>query len=867
MDGEQRQRVAKRVRRENVLLAACIVLLLLATIPPLINLGRFQHRIAGAIGRSIGRPISTGAISLRLLPWPAFQIKNLSVGEDSPFGAEPALLAPEVIAEPRLSSLWRGRFELSRLELTDASVNLVRNANGRWNISSVLLQASHIPNAPTGQPRPGAAPRFPYIEATGTRINFKRESEKLPYSLLNADFSMWSDRPGVWQVRLEGQPVRTDLEISQGDTGLLRLDGELHRASELGTMPLKMTAEWSRAPLGQLSRLLLDDDNGWRGDIDLTAKFEGEIDRLDVRTHLQVANLHRQEFTPQQPFLLDASCRGHYSRADDTKNSLLCRWPVGAGALTLVRGAGEPEFALTADKVPAGFLASVADLLHQGAPSAQQFNGEINGEYRYTPKSKQLTGSLVAESLSLAEAGLDGEPLLLQDVRLTAGPGPQPVLLLSTAPIPLGTAASPMALGAELTAHGYTLHANGGASFPRMQALAAALHLPAMNQLTALPKASAEIAVRASAPWTRAWSASGSGSNTGLEGEADAGSDGFVTEASTSGASTGGTVHLANVRWQPSWLPVPVDLQSADAALAPGTLRWSTSSASIGVAGAGRVHLAGNAEFPLHCQAPALCVTHISLSTPTLDGGALQAVFHSGGNPLLSSLLSRLNTNRTRLPAFEGSLHVGLLTLGRLPVHGVAALLSTGTDAAYTGEEVLVLRNFDGTALGGNFHLEGTVTLGGDAPRYRLQTHLRGASAAQAAALWHESWGPGTLDGTAELELAGTTAPELMSSSKGSFQASWSSGDLPPALPRFTSWDGTGTFGSEGLQLTQSTLSGGPSMPLDTLTGSIGWDRALALKRAGTTDAPPSSITGTLASPLLEPLTPDGQTPPASPAQ
>lgn len=893
MDGEQRQHVAKQVRREQGLLAVCITLLLLATIPPLINLGRFQHRIAGAIGRSIGRPITTGAISLRLLPWPAFQIENLSVGEDSPFGAEPALLAPQVIAEPRFSSLWRGRFELSRIELTDASVNLVRNANGRWNVSSVLLQASHIPNAPTGQPRPGAAPRFPYIEATSTRINFKRESEKLPYSLLNADFSMWSDRPGVWQVRLEGQPVRTDLEISQGDTGLLRLDGELDQnsvrgASELGTMPLKMTGEWSRVPLGQLSRLLLDRDTGWRGDIDLTAKFEGEMDRLDVRTHLQAANLHRQEFTPEQPFPLDASCSAHYSRADDAKNSLLCRWPLGGGALTLMLGAGEPAFTLTADKVPAGFFASIADLLHQGAPAAQ-FAGEVSGGYRYEPTSKLLTGSLVAESLSLAEAGLHGEPLLLEDVRLTASRGldrgldhgPEPMLLFSTAPVALGAAGAPMVLGAELTPHGYTLHANGGASLLRMQAMAARLHLPAMSQLTALPKASAEIALSTSAPWGPMWNALGSGLENQLENQAATGLDGTANGPGGLAAHTTGTVHLANVRWQPLWLSVPVDLQSADGSLGPGTLHWSTASASIGKAGEGRLRLAGSAEFPLHCQVAAACVTHFSLSTPTLDGETLQAVFHNGQNQLLSSLLSHLNASRTQLPLFEGSLHVGLLTLGRLPVHGVVASLSTGisdgtdgtdgTDAAHTGETVLTLRNLDGTALGGNLHLGGTIALSGDAPHYRLQTRLHGASAVQAAALWHESWGPGTLDGTAELEFAGTNAGELMSSSKGSFQALWTRGDLPPALPRFTSWDGTGTIDSEGLQLTQSTLSCDPhaltSTPAGTLTGSIGWDRTLALKRSGTPDAPPDSITGTLAAPLLEPNTPDGQVSPASPAQ
>ena len=80
-------------------------------------------------------------------------------------------------------------------------------------------------------------------------------------------------------------------------------------------MPLTLQGEWSHAPLGQLSHLLLGRDAGWRGDIDATAEFKGEIDHLDVRTHLLIANLHRQEFTPEQPFTVDATCHGIYSRS------------------------------------------------------------------------------------------------------------------------------------------------------------------------------------------------------------------------------------------------------------------------------------------------------------------------------------------------------------------------------------------------------------------------------------------------------------------------------------------------------------------------------------------------------------------------
>ena len=967
----------RRLRREPVLLVLCVLLLLLATVPPLINLGRFQRRVAVAISRSIGRPVGMDSISLRLLPWPAFQIRNLSVGEAPGFGAEPALRAPEVVAEPRLSSLWRGRFELSRVELTDASVNLVRDADGRWNISSVLLQASHIANAPTAQTLPGPAPRFPYIEATGTRINVKRGDEKLPWSLLNADFSMWLARPEIWQLKLEGQPVRTDLELALSDTGLLHLEGELHRASALGSMPLALTGEWSHAPLGQLSRLLLGHDSSWRGDIDLTADFKGEMDRLDLRTRLKIANLHREEFTPQQPFSLDATCREHYSRSQPSLDGLACRWPVGDGALLLTHAPAQPDqtqpieppsqppsqlrgqlhgssqsgssrpglsqfssshagssrpglsqlssppnssassppnpgtpprngtLTLSADKVPASFLAAALGLLRPGAPAPQRFTGEINGSLAYNLAAGRLTGALAVPELTIADAAADGGPLVLNGVQLAAGAGAQPTLLLTSQPLALGLPARPLALSAELSLKGYSLHAVGGGRLSALDAAASALGLPGLAQISSLPDApaTAELALTRAGPWFSPSPTPG----PALESDSGTGPEQTAGDAADRALATG-TVHLENARWEPSWLLSPVDLLSADAALSPGLIRWSTPLATIG-AGEGRLRFAGNAQAPLHCTGPetadsqavasdsigsqktgsqetaskpgrsamaattaattamsspqTACAIRFSLSTPTLDAAAVQTALTGGRQPLLSALLNRFDSTRIHLPALAGSLHIGLLSLGKLPVRDVSMVLAT-ENSAHSGPAI-ALESLDGAALGGSLHLQGAITLAGSGPRYTLQASVAGASAAQAAALWQESWGPGTLGGTAELTLAGATAPQLLGSIQGSFRASWQHGemhgglhgeldgeqrgDLPPALPRFASWDGSGTLSPSGLTLDRSTLSGTPA----TLTGSIGWDRSLSLVLTAAPDQPPTTITGTLAAPLANP--------------
>jgi hypothetical protein len=829
--------------REWVLLAVCIALLLAGTLPPLLNLGRYQKRIAGAISRSIGRPVSVDSIRLQLLPWPAFQLNDLTVGEDPGFGAEPALRAPEVIVEPSLSSLWRGRFEISKVKISDASVNLVRNTDGRWNVSSVLLQASRVQNAPTGRAHGGQLPRFPYIEAIGTRINIKRGLEKLPYSLLNAEFSMWLADPGEWEIRLKGQPARTDMAAGSGDTGDIRLDGEIHRASEMGGLPVSLTGEWTDAPLGQAGRLLLGRDVGWRGEVNLRARFTGQIDAMAVRAHLSVANLHRQEFTPLDAFGVDATCTGRYSRATPASDAFLCRWPVDDGALLLASGAATADaprsLTLTVDHVAAGFPLRALGLLRSGLPSPGDFTGTLQGKLGYDLATHQWSGSVTAPAVQIANAGAGGGALTLSDVALGASEDAPSTLEVTGAPVALGIAGDPMVLAAEIAPHGYTLTANGSLTLDALDAMAATLRLPRLRQLSAAPRGVAmlQVALTTAGPWM----------SPGMSAE---GSEGANTVGNVNGGTrVTGTLHLENVQWQPVWMPAPVQMRAADAVVSAQSIRWSVPEATLGpisgVEQAPPLHI--TAEQPLFCALGVVCPLQFSVSAANLSTEELQALFADRQNALLSAVLARFDPSRLHLPALRGSLHAGVFTLGRLPIRNASALISTGTGMGDSGGKApaLHIESLDGRALGGSLHLTGTVSSLGSSPTYALQATLSGASATKAAALWHENWGGGTLGGSADVTMSGSHADDLLNSASGKFQASWQGGSLGKALPRFTSWDAVGTLSGSGLDLTRSTLSGTTTM----LSGTIGWNRSLDLRMTPAPGAAAVSITGTLAKP------------------
>src|SRR3984957_4395129 len=166
---------------------ALTILVSIIVIPPLVSINRYKSRITRAMSASLGRPVHMSGVELRILPRPGFVITDLTVDEDPAYGVEPVLHANEVKAAIRLFSLWRGRLEISRVSVDEASLNLVHAADGRWNLDPLFRTAA--------QAQPGAASSqnrnipLPYLEATNSRINIVRGYEKLPYSLVNADLS------------------------------------------------------------------------------------------------------------------------------------------------------------------------------------------------------------------------------------------------------------------------------------------------------------------------------------------------------------------------------------------------------------------------------------------------------------------------------------------------------------------------------------------------------------------------------------------------------------------------------------------------------------------------------------------------------
>ncbi len=813
-------------------LALALVLLLAASVvlPPLFNISRYKRRIATSISTSIGRPVHMSTVRLHLLPRPGFEITDFEVEEDPAYGDEPMLRSPIVEASIRLSSLWRGRLEIGRISFDEPSLNLVRDINGHWNFDSVLIKASQTEVAPTPQSRPGAALRFPYIEGTNARINFKQGYEKLPLSFLNSDVAVWLDKPEEWRLRVEAQPVRTDLDLALSDTGLLRVDGTFHRAPDLQQIPMVLHAEWSKAPLGQLNRLLAHNDMGWRGDLDVQADITGTAANANIKARIRAEGVHRLEFAPLEPLDMDATCQGNYLAATTSLQDLACVSPVGngklmiAGAVHTLAAQPQPDLKLHMEKVPVSVvLESLRSVRYDFAPSLG-VRGSLDGDFTLAPQdgfpTALLTGAATVSALEITSPELE-RPLTIPEVKLITtdgrpieAPAPahhaahkpakpavppavsEPALLMQ--PVSLtGSGPNPIIADGQFTRDHFSVHLAGSASVKDLATIARAFGFLKAAVAPLALQGTAELNLTVRGPWLLP-----------------------LIQAPVSPDSAEGTLQVKNARIAPAFLPLPVDITSAAATFTLDQVAWQP----IAFTYAG---LEGEAalRYAIPCPAEKGCNPHFDLRFTTLDAAAAEAALLGGSahQGTLKDLLSRLNTNSRPWPTMSGTISAATLKLEDLAIHEAHASITID------GPQV-ALQSLEGQALGGQLHAAGTVDLSGNRPHYVLDLETTKTSAADIAELFKEKWGSGPIALTTHLDLTGYTQDELLSSAHGTFKWDWTKGAFAteaPTLARFDRWQAEGTIADKALTLANSTIT--QAKAVTPVTGTISFDRELNL--------------------------------------
>jgi uncharacterized protein involved in outer membrane biogenesis len=126
-----------------------VALLLVLLLPVLIDLAPLKARWLPVAERALGRQISVGHVRLSLLPL-GVTLHTIEVMDDPAFGSRPFFIADTVTVRPALWPLLHRQIDIAALTVSNPSVTLINQNDGRWNYQTLGASASSDHSAATG---------------------------------------------------------------------------------------------------------------------------------------------------------------------------------------------------------------------------------------------------------------------------------------------------------------------------------------------------------------------------------------------------------------------------------------------------------------------------------------------------------------------------------------------------------------------------------------------------------------------------------------------------------------------------------------------------------------------------------------------
>jgi uncharacterized protein involved in outer membrane biogenesis len=735
-----------------------IVVALALLLPPFINVNRYKARMASSLSSAVGRPVKIGEVEMRLIPQPGFVMANVEIGDDPEISSEPILRADQVIADLRLSSLWRGRLEIAKLSLKYPSLNVVRGADGHWNLESLLWRASRTKVAPTGQKHAETRVRFPYIQADLGRVNFKLGLEKHVFAFTDADFVLFSPGEDQWHMRIEAKPVRTDTNIS--DTGTVKADLNFQRAEMLRDTAVSGKIAWERGQLGMITKLINGRDGGWRGMLEMQSSVSGTPNELHFVTAATLQDFRRFDIYAGDALTLSVTCNGMASVPANAVTGFQCQLPVSPGTVNVSGSLGAQlktyDISVSGENVGSNSLINVLRHVKKDIPVDLSATGSLNMAAKFRKATAEDTARVWAGKGTTTDitlkSGVMKQPVTLKPVSIdlmTPGSAPTVVtgkgkakkievvgipgqfLTVSPFAIALG-GKTPTMIDARLSTQGYQLGITGPAELEEVVGVARG--------------------VGVNVPKVR------------LRGD-------LMMNVAVSGAWRGlaqptvnGTAKITNGRAEVPGIAKEILLTQSDVVLVGNEFQLRSMQAQVG-----DLKFTGSATVPRHCDPDGPCGPGVDLQFDALDAGQV--------NALLNPTLKKQPWYKLFGSSEEESLLTKIYAVGRVSAKQITFDKLVGAkfyaDFRLNHGDLLV-SNVRAAVLGGTHEGQWRADFTGATPVYTGSGTANRLNAAQFASLGKAAIGTGNVSGRYELKMSGWNAGELAKSAEGTADFDWS---------------------------------------------------------------------------------------------
>jgi uncharacterized protein involved in outer membrane biogenesis len=402
-----------KIRTLAIALLAAVVVIAAGLAILMGRVDNLRPNIQTELKQKLNRPVSIGHLGLRLLPL-EIKVENLSIGEGPSFPQDrPFATASAVFVSASVWSLLRGNPEVKNLVLDKPQIELIRNAAGVWNFSSL------------GKSSAGGGSQFSLssLKIADGQVGYTDQMNKQPRSVYDhIDLRLVDFAPG--------QQFGLNLGVHFPGSGRQTLEfngkaGPLNVATENALPPISGHLSIEQVSLAGVNRfasgtLLADTDSVASGEADISSL----ADVLGCKGNLRLEN------TTLRGAKMDYPITSTYNIEDDLKQKklLIHSGKVQLGSTTFsasgdVNTATTPatlNVELKTDHSSITEVAKLAGGLGYGFNPAYNVAGKVSGDVtaKGPASTPQLSGSIQAQGLT-ASGGEIKQPVSIPEIDLT----------------------------------------------------------------------------------------------------------------------------------------------------------------------------------------------------------------------------------------------------------------------------------------------------------------------------------------------------------------------------------------------------------------------------------------------------------------
>jgi AsmA protein len=275
-----------------------VLILLAIALPFIINANMFRPTVEQRLSAALGRKVQIGNLSLSLFSG-SLSADTLSIADDPNFSESPFLRAKAFkVGVEMLPLITSKTLNITGLSIERPEVNLIRNARGQWNFSS--LATSNAPSVPpsSASPTPKQRPSTsaPAPQQSTSTPDFTVNQLTLRDGRITVGFV--SGKKSVYQdldlkasaVSLKSQfPVTMTAKLPGG--GNLKLDGKVGPVDQTDASLTPLDAKLDLNELNLARTGFVDPSSGIAGIMDLTNALRSKNGMASSQGNIQLKQL------------------------------------------------------------------------------------------------------------------------------------------------------------------------------------------------------------------------------------------------------------------------------------------------------------------------------------------------------------------------------------------------------------------------------------------------------------------------------------------------------------------------------------------------------------------------------------------------